>query len=162
MWRTIRGQRVDDLREFLRATLADGERRVDIGTDSLNFGRRTVLVTVVTLIRPGKGGRAVYKCEVTPRIASLRQRLAREVGLSLQVAFGLGDVLASATDLTIHVDANPAPEHRSSRFVHELVGMVVGQGFRVAIKPQAWAATCVADHIARIYASRERLRLRAA
>jgi predicted RNase H-related nuclease YkuK (DUF458 family) len=39
--------------------------------------------------------------------------------------------------------------HRSSRYVQELTGMVVSQGFRAAIKPAAWAATCAADRLVR-------------
>lgn len=149
MWRTIRGERIADLRAFVSATLADGERRVDIGTDSIVFGKSTLFVTVITLLRPGKGGRAVYRREVRPRMRSLRERLVHEVWLSVSLALELGDLWPSALDLTIHVDANPSARHRSSRHVHELVAMVVSQGFRVAIKPLAWAATCAADRVAR-------------
>lgn len=52
-------------------------------------------------------------------------------------------------DLTVHIDANPVVIHKSSRYVQELVGLVVGQGFKAVIKPESWAASHAADHIVR-------------
>jgi len=52
-------------------------------------------------------------------------------------------------DLTVHIDANPVVTHKSSAHVQELVGLVVGQGFKAAIKPEAWAATHCADRVVR-------------
>jgi hypothetical protein len=37
----------------------------------------------------------------------------------------------------------------SSKYVQELVGLVVGQGFAVRIKPDAWCAAHAADHVVR-------------
>jgi predicted RNase H-related nuclease YkuK (DUF458 family) len=54
-------------------------------------------------------------------------------------------------ELTVHIDANPVVKHRSSAYVQELVGLVVGQGFRALIKPEAWAASHCADHIVRTH-----------
>jgi predicted RNase H-related nuclease YkuK (DUF458 family) len=51
--------------------------------------------------------------------------------------------------LSVHIDANPEPRHRSSEFVQELVGMVMGQGFKAIIKPDAYAASHAADWIVR-------------
>ena len=39
--------------------------------------------------------------------------------------------------------------HKSSAYVQELVGLVVGQGFKALIKPESWAATHAADHVVR-------------
>ncbi len=51
--------------------------------------------------------------------------------------------------LSVHIDANPLPRHRSSAHVQELVGLVVGQGFKALIKPESWCATHAADHVVR-------------
>ena len=40
--------------------------------------------------------------------------------------------------------------HRSSRYVQELVGLVVSQGFRAVIKPESWAASRAADRMVRV------------
>ena len=84
-----------------------------------------------------------------PRIASLRERLLREVWLSVELALEISPLLPGSAELTVHVDANPVQRHRSSRYVEELVGLVVSQGFAVAIKPAAWAATKAADFVVR-------------
>ena len=52
-------------------------------------------------------------------------------------------------DLTVHIDANPVVAHKSSAYVQELVGLVVGQGFKALIKPESWAASHAADHVVR-------------
>jgi predicted RNase H-related nuclease YkuK (DUF458 family) len=52
-------------------------------------------------------------------------------------------------ELAVHIDANPVVRYRSSAYVQELVGLVVGQGFRAIIKPEAWAASHCADHVVR-------------
>jgi predicted RNase H-related nuclease YkuK (DUF458 family) len=147
VWRTIRGERVRDLKAFVAATIAAGHRRIDIGTDSLVAGRHSHFVTVVAMLNPGKGGRAIFRREVRPRIESLRERLLREVWLSVDLGLELNALIPASIDLTIHVDANPVPIHRSSHYVQELTAMVVSQGFRVALKPAAWAATHAADHV---------------
>lgn len=58
-------------------------------------------------------------------------------------------------DLTVHIDANPVVAHKSSQYVQELVGLVLGQGFKALIKPESWAASHAADHVVR---SQEKLR----
>jgi len=149
MWRTITGDRIDDLTAFVRAASAGEKRALHIGTDSLQRGRMTQFVTVLAILNPGKGGRAAYRREVRPRIDSLRERLMREVWLSVDLGLELAPLLPKDAELQIHIDANPVPKHRSSRYIHELVGMAVSQGFRAVIKPDAWAASRTADRLVR-------------
>ncbi len=148
-WRTINGERIENLLEFVRFTTASGQRALHVGTDSLQRGRMTQFVTVLAILNPGKGGRAAYRREVRPRIESLRERLLREVWLSVELGLQIVPVIPKSVDLQIHIDANPVPKHRSSRYVQELVGMAVSQGFRAVIKPDAWAASHTADRLVR-------------
>lgn|SRR5574341_470417 len=143
-WKTLGGERVEDIVAFVRREALDG-RPVHIGTDSLQNGRHTQFVTVLVVLNPPKGGRVVYSREVVPRITSLRERLMREVWRSVEVAMTLADY-----DLTIHIDANPNERYMSSRYLQELVGLVVGQGFKALWKPDSWASTHAADHIVRV------------
>jgi predicted RNase H-related nuclease YkuK (DUF458 family) len=149
MWRTLKDDRIDDLMAFVRLASDGGERTVHIGTDSLQRGRMTQFVTVLAILTPGKGGRAAYRREVRPRIESLRERLMREVWLSVSLGLELTRVVPAGIEMQIHIDANPVPKHRSSRYVQELVGMAVSQGFRAVIKPESWAATHTADRVVR-------------
>ena len=145
-WKTLKEQRVDDIVEFVTGACADG-RPVHIGTDSLQTGRHTQFVTVVVILNPGKGGRAAYLREIVPRIRSLRERLLLETWKSVELGLLLSPAIPG--ELSVHIDANPLPRHSSSAHVQELVGLVVGQGFKALIKPDSWCATHAADHVVR-------------
>jgi uncharacterized protein len=152
-WRTLKDERIADIREFVREAARDGQS-VHLGTDSRQAGRHTQFVTVVAILTPGKGGRAAYARAIVPRIASLRERLLREVWLSVELGLELTGIVTG--ELSVHIDANPVVTHRSNRYVQELVGLVVSQGFRAAIKPEAWAATHAADRLVRAMGKRPR------
>lgn len=157
-WKTINGEKVDDLVGLLRVILADTAKIVHIGTDSMQVKRGTEYVTVVVVLTPGKGGRAFYVRERVPKIRSMRERLVREAWISTTLAMELtatpdvgvaAPIVGDLDNLLVHVDANPDERHMSSNFVQEMVGMVVGQGFRVVFKPDSWCATHAADHVVR-------------
>lgn len=145
-WKTLSGDKVEDIHKFVKDAAVAGQP-VHIGTDSLQTGRYTQFCTVIAILNPGKGGRAAYCREVTTRITSLRERLLKEVWKSVEIAMELAAVVPG--ELTVHVDANPQEKHMSSKYVQELVGLVVGQGFKVQIKPNSWCASHAADHIVR-------------
>jgi hypothetical protein len=84
-WRTLTGVPVADVVAFVRENAREGQA-VHVGTDSLQLARHTRFVTVVAILTPGRGGRAIWRREVRPRIASLRERLLREVWLSVWTA----------------------------------------------------------------------------
>lgn len=147
MWTTLKDVPIPDILQFVKDSSRDGQA-VHVGTDSLQTGRLTQLVTVVVILMPRKGGRVVYRREVVPRIRSLRERLLKEVWKSVDL--GLLSPLVRG-ELTVHIDANPVVKHKSSAYVQELVGLVVGQGFKALIKPESWAASHAADHAVRAH-----------
>ena len=153
MWKTLTEVKVPDVLDFVREASKDGQA-VHIGTDSLQTGRFTQFVTVVVILTPRKGGRVIYRREVVPRISSLRERLLTEVWKSVDLGLQCSPVVAG--ELSVHIDANPVVTHKSSAYVQELVGLVVSQGFRAAIKPESWAATHAADRLVRAMAKRPR------
>ena len=150
VWKTLGSKKNEDLIEWVKANVKEGQV-VHIGTDSLQGSRggkrHTQFVTVLIVLTPSKGGRVIYTRELVPRIESLRQRLLAEVWRSLEVALSIQSLISGP--LTVHVDANPKERYNSSKYLQELVGMVVGNGFAVAIKPDSWAATHAADFIVR-------------
>ncbi len=150
-WKTLSGEKIEDITEFVKASVKanGGSKIIHIGTDSLQTGRFTQFVTVLVLLTVkedgrGGGGRVAYTRDVVQRINSLRDRLTKEVWRSLELAMQL-----EGYDLTVHIDANPSEKHKSSKYLQELVGMVVGQGFKALWKPDSWAATHCADHVVR-------------
>jgi uncharacterized protein len=146
MWKTLKDDKIADIVAWVKEASKDGQE-VHIGTDSLQTGRYTQFVTVVAILTPMKGGRAAYSREVVPRITSLRERLLAEVWRSVSLGLDLTGIVPG--DLTVHIDANDNVIHKSSRYVQELVGAVVSQGFKAEIKPRAWCASHAADHIVR-------------
>jgi len=143
-WKTLSGEKIDDIQKFVDASTREGQE-VHIGTDSLQSGKFTQFVTVVVIHTPMKGGRVAYARDVVPRIGSLRHRLMDEVWRSVNLAIGL----TCRGAMTIHIDANAQERHMSSRYLQELVGLVVGQGFKALWKPDSWAASHAADHVIR-------------
>lgn len=146
MWKTLKNEPIASIQDFVREA-ARANQAVHIGTDSLQSGRSTQFVTVVVILTPRRGGRVAYVRASVRRIHSLRERLLSEVWRSVTLGLELSPLVPG--ELTVHIDANPVVKHRSSAYVQELVGLVVGQGFRAAIKPESWAATHCADRVAR-------------
>lgn len=147
-WKTLSGKQIPDISAWIASATRAGQS-VHVGTDSLVAGKFVQFVTVVVVLTPQKGGTVAYQREVHPRtkFTSLRERLFHEVWLSTDLAMELSGVARG--EITVHVDANPSEKHMSSRYLQELVGLVVGQGFAVKIKPDSWAASHTADHIVR-------------
>ena len=146
MWKTLGETKIPDILQFVAEASNDGQA-VHIGTDSQQTGRFTQFVTVVVILTPRKGGRVAYRREVVARITSLRERLLKEVWKSVDLGLQFTSIVKG--DLTVHIDANPVVKHKSSAYVHELVGLVAGQGFKALIKPESWAASHAADHVVR-------------
>jgi predicted RNase H-related nuclease YkuK (DUF458 family) len=147
MWKTLSEVKVPDIVQFVQEASRAGQA-VHVGTDSMQSGKHTHFVTVVVVLTPGKGGRVAYRRDVVPRIQSLRERLLKEVWRSVELGIQFTPVVKG--ELTVHIDANPVVKHKSSAYVQELVGLVVGQGFKALIKPDSWAATHAADHVIRM------------
>lgn len=146
-WKTLGGEKVADLKKVLGDLMFEAARDVHIGTDSQQDGKVTQFVTVVVVLLPGKGGRAFFCKEKVPRIKALRERLLREVQMSVELGLELNPSISEGSSLTIHVDANPDVRFKSSNYVQELAGYVVGQGFKTLLKPDSWCATHAADHV---------------
>jgi predicted RNase H-related nuclease YkuK (DUF458 family) len=144
-WKTLTDVPIDNIVEWVKNETKSGQI-IHIGTDSLQTGRWTQFVTVVVILNPPKGGRVAYYREAVPRITSLRERLNKEVWKSIDLAMQMPET----PELTVHIDANPDERYMSSKYLQELVGLVVGQGFKALWKPESWAATHAADHVVRI------------
>jgi len=99
IWKTLGGVPIGDVVDFVREHARDGQV-VHLGTDSIQLARHTRFVTVVAILTPGRGGRAIWAREVRPRIASLRERLLREVWLSVELGLRLDPVVPGRSTST--------------------------------------------------------------
>jgi hypothetical protein len=118
-----------------------------VGTDSHSGLGEMDFVSAIILHRVGKGGRYFWRRVREPRVYSLRQKIYKEAALSFELAKALMEELEARTpldyDLEIHVDVGTRGPTRD--LIDEVVGMIVGSGFAVKTKPDAYAASTVAD-----------------
>lgn len=119
-----------------------------IGTDSLNTADHSDFVTAIIILRIGNGGRYFWRRIKDKNFKSLRERIYKEVYLSLEIGQQLLKLLEKNKfynfDLEIHVDVGQNGETRN--LINEVTGLVRGCGFLVKTKPESFAASNVADH----------------
>ncbi|MCX6095169.1 MAG: ribonuclease H-like YkuK family protein [Candidatus Bipolaricaulota bacterium] len=118
-----------------------------IGTDSSSGPDNVDFVSAIVLHKLGKGGRYFWTRQRERLVASLRQKIWREAWLSFELAqrllLSLSDFSLLRFNLEIHVDIGESG--RTKEMIDEVVGMIIGSGFSVRIKPHAYAASSVAD-----------------
>ncbi|MFW5804756.1 MAG: ribonuclease H-like YkuK family protein [bacterium] len=143
-WRSYDGKKNIDVCDFIE------NRKQDlffIGTDSQNYSKNNIcqFTTVLIAYRMKKGGAVITHKIKVPYMDSLRQRLVMEAMLSLEVAWYLDQKIPKESIVGIHLDVNRNLKYKSGQYKDELVGMIIGQGFNALTKPDAWAASSVAD-----------------
>ncbi|WP_457600056.1 ribonuclease H-like YkuK family protein [Hydrogenivirga sp.] len=134
---------IEEVREFIRGSSPNSA--IYVGCDSRQFRSRTVFVTVVVVhIDSNHGAKIFWQVDRVKRIRSIRQRLMEEVNRAVYTALMIADVVEERP-FEVHLDINPNPDHRSSVIVKEAVGYVLAQGLKPVLKPDAIAASAVAD-----------------
>ncbi len=136
--------RLEDIHTFM--TDKKSEYEIFVGTDSKvkKKDKKVIYATCIVIYKKGKGGKILISKERKNLPNSLRERLAIEVWRSIEISMELNKVLPDV-QIVVHVDVNQSPKYKSGDFCQELVSMVVGQGFKCLVKPEAWAAQSVAD-----------------
>lgn len=140
------------VQETLAFMHADARRqyKIIIGSDSLRLPKsRADFVTAVVIHRVGNGGRYFWRRLELTSFHTLRDRIIKEVMLSLEVAQEVlkelkaqGDGLP-VWDFEIHADIG---EHGETKvLIQEVVGMIRANNFAVRTKPDSYAASKVAD-----------------
>lgn len=136
---------MDDIVGYIRG-LPSSSYKIIIGSDS-QVKNETCFITAVIVHRLGKGARYYYSKKTQRKIKSLRQKIFYETSLSLEVGGLVHRYFAEEgyddLDVEIHIDIGMHGE--SKELIREVVGMVVGSGFRAKIKPEAFGASSVAD-----------------
>ena len=87
--------------------------------------------------------------------SNLRPRMMREAQEAIDVGIYIREALGESDtrSIQVHLDINPQEEHKSSVAVREALGWARGMGLDAKVKPEAWAATHAADHVARYLGS---------
>ena len=123
-----------------------------VGTDShIHNNRDVCFVTVVFVYRVSKGGYFFYRKFKRRNITNLKQRMLYEATQSLTAASLLCEELhksgCASVNLEVHADVGNRGDTRT--MVKEIVSMIEAQGFVSRVKPDAPAATKLADRFTR-------------
>lgn len=138
-------QLVEDILAYLKE---DSERHYSIivGSDSYT-GNSVDYVTAIVVHRQGSGGRYYWQRLHKPKEPTMRHRIYQETSLSIETAQELikrlGTLSLAKYNIEIHIDVGQGGSTRD--MINEVVGMVKGNGFSAKTKPEAYAASTVAD-----------------
>lgn len=118
-----------------------------VGSDSQPGSHGTCFVSAIIIHREGKGARYYYSRMNEPRIRSMRQRIFYEASLSLTLADQLNEALKEKglKDMPVEIHLDVGTHGDTRELVREVTGMIVNSGFDARIKPDACAASKVAD-----------------
>ncbi len=151
-WRRLNGQKIElPLKEAVEKTLIKEKEegyklKVCIGTDSQVKGDIVEFASVIVFLREKKGGFMFISNYREERVMALRERMILEVGRSIEVAYGLCDLLDKHdVALEVHADINTDPHFKSNVALKEAMGYILGMGFEFKAKPDAFASSSCAD-----------------
>lgn len=118
-----------------------------VGTDSQTYYGEAEYVTAIVVHRVGRGGRYFWRRIIERKPRTMRDRIWREAWLSYETAQALIQAFKARgifdCRLEIHVDIGWGGRTRD--LVEEVVNAIRGSGFFVRTKPEAYAASVVAD-----------------
>lgn len=129
---------------------AKSEYIISVGTDSQNIAGFTKMVSVITLIRKTKGGIFFYDIKKIRRIKNLRQKIFMETQYSIDLASKVVRFIDEdniKASLEIHVDIGNKGD--TKHLIKEIVGWVIGLGFKCCMKPDSYASSGIADKISK-------------
>lgn len=147
------------IEEIFHYMLERGEKFYDIivGCDSSSEDEPHFPVAVVVL-RKGEGGRFFLKKINYPKkkFYSWKERVLNEVLLSCQLALFLKEKIEKKINLSLerfnyqfrYIHADVGENGQTKDMIREVVGLIRGNGFEPKIKPEAYAASVVADRYA--------------
>lgn len=137
--------------EVLRFMTADPKRKykVVIGTDSEWLQSKNAdFVTAIVVHRIGNGGRYFWRRIQAGKFHTLRDRIIREVMLSLEIAHTVLKELKNSSEgdnWTFEIHADIGENGETKALIQEVVGIIRANHFEVRTKPESYAATKVAD-----------------
>ena len=133
---------------------------ITVGSDSQNH-KCTRMVEVIAVHRIGDGGIFFYRKQDIPKIRVLKTKIQEETSRSIENATGFVDALAYALidydiDLeqmsndgrfTFAVHADIGHAGKTNQLITEITSWIKTCGFEVAIKPDSYAASGIANRI---------------
>jgi predicted RNase H-related nuclease YkuK (DUF458 family) len=138
------------VREIISFMNADSTRKykVTIGTDSgLLSSKNADFVTAIVVHRIGNGGRYFWRRFELGKFHTLRDRIIREVLVSLDVAKEILTALKKTElpEFEFEIHADVGMNGPTNAVIQEVMGMIRAHNFEARMKPDSYAASNVAD-----------------
>ena len=145
----------DEIREFVES--CSEKTRFYIGCDSQRVRKRKkgqkvarYMISVIAHYDGKHGGRVFggvsYHPIIDSNLGKPFNRLFKEAEMVVSTYEELFDVFQDR-NVELHIDVNPNKEAGSNIVHNAAVGYIKGMtGLDCKVKPDAWAASCVADH----------------
>ena len=122
--------------------------KITIGTDSEQLSsNKADFVTAIVVHRVGNGGRYFWRRQEFARFHNLRDRIIKEVMVSLEMAQGVLSLLKEQgeIDFDFEVHADIGENGETKVMIQEVVGIIRAYNFEPKTKPGSYAASNVAD-----------------
>jgi len=144
------------IKEIVEYIQSKPEKFYDIvvGCDS-SSGESPTFPIAIVILRKNEGGRFFLKKIRYPsrKFYNLQTRILEEVTLSCQLALSLREKLVKSIDSKIsspkyqfrYIHADVGGNGATKDMIREVTGLIRGNGFEPKIKPEAYAASNVAD-----------------
>lgn len=160
--KTLHRIEIKDLNQYLTDWMNNEyNNKLIVGCDSIQQGPKTVYISTVVLYNEGHGGNILYMQDEVKRIPDSQRfdRLFKEVLKASALAQYIQKVLEENKKyipITVHIDINSKENTGSNNVYDAGVGMIKSLGFECFGKPDSWAASHVADMIAKGKQNRNR------
>jgi predicted RNase H-related nuclease YkuK (DUF458 family) len=122
--------------------------KIIIGTDS-HEKDKVLYITALIVHRIGKGAIYFYSKYHGRPIKDFRHRIYTETVLSLNLAVELKGYLKGIAYADLEIHADVGENGKSRDLIKEIVGWIIGSGYKVKIKPHSHGASKVADRYTR-------------
>mmetsp|Transcript_30096 Transcript_30096/g.73258 ORF Transcript_30096/g.73258 Transcript_30096/m.73258 type:complete len:279 (+) Transcript_30096:133-969(+) len=119
-----------------------------VGADSKKRGGTTSYVCGICLYHKGYGGTVLYHRKLVPSAGSNLERLWIELEIAMEVSNFIRKNTNDELPISVHIDYNPQPMYKVSNALYSSgMAWIKSAGFNAIAKPDAWAASSVADKL---------------
>ncbi len=149
MWKTGTNEfiNLNDMNSIIKDHI-DKSGQIIIGSDSMLTSEKIIFVNAVCLI----GKNSPHHCkffynryiEKDQSNKNLMVRLLNETMTSLKIAEEI-KLNNQNADIEIHIDVNNSSKFLSNKYASSIIGYITGSGYKYKIKPDAFAASWLAD-----------------
>lgn len=155
-WFNGKKQPINDFEVQLLNSISNNQfkKRIIIGCDSQVLDNKISFVVTVIVLSIGHGGIFFYNkqyVQFQSKYLLMQNRLFEETYRAVQVAKIVDELLKDTpyNVQQIHCDLNSNKKYKSNKAVAMCVGYITGNNYKAIIKPDAYAASSIADSLTR-------------